>query len=269
MNTEMENSSAPEKKMIKRNPFIAAIFTLLTTGLGQIYNGQLIKGVIFLIIPTSIILIASSVGLYDTLPGFGEMMLVSFTFFLYSFIDAIVVSIKKKTIQKKKFNRWYIYLTLIILILFVIFPINRSLLGIYSYVVDGPSMQPTLHFNDRFVANHINNNLNRGNIIIFKAPEGKIYIKRIVAIGGDTVKIQNNTLYVNNHPQEEPYIQDKKTNLDFPSVTIPIGTYFTLGDNRANSHDSRAIGPIPKKDIIGKALYIFFKNSHFVFASNL
>jgi signal peptidase I len=103
-------------------------------------------------------------------------------------------------------------------------------------------MQPALHVNDRFVANHNN---------------------------GDSVKIQNNTLYVNDNPQEEPYIQDKKTNLDFPSVTIPIGAFFTLGDNRANSHDSRSMGPIPKKDIIGKALYIFFEKGHFVFANNL
>jgi signal peptidase I len=269
VNTEIELEIIQEDKMIKRNPFIAAIFTILTTGLGQIYNGQLIKGIIFLFIPSCVILISSSLDLYDTFQGLIIMALVSLAFFLYVLIDAIIISVKKKSIQKTKYNRWYIYLTLIILIIFIGFPLNRSITGIYTYIVDGPSMQPSLHASDRFVANHKTKNLKRGDIIIFKAPEGKTYIKRIVAVGGDTLKIQKNKLYINDKPQEEAYVQGDIAAMDFAETTIPADTYFTLGDNRANSIDSRAIGPIPRKDIIGKALYVFFKKGQFVFRDNL
>jgi signal peptidase I len=123
------------------------------------------------------------------------------------------------------------------------FPLNRTLTGTYPYIVDGPSMAPTLNYNDRFIVNHNNKQLKRDDIVIFKAPEGKTYVKRIVGIEGDTVEINNNMLIINDKPVQEPYLENQEKMMDFEKITVPANSYFTLGDNRNNSHDSRAIGP--------------------------
>jgi signal peptidase I len=102
------------------------------------------------------------------------------------------------------------------------------------------------------------NNLKHGDIIIFNAPEGKMYVKRIIGLGGETIEMKNNSVYLNGKELDEPYLNEKN-NIDFEPYKIPVGMYFVLGDSRANSHDSRAIGPITKDKIKGKALFVFYE----------
>ena len=102
----------------------------------------------------------------------------------------------------------------------------------------------------------------RGDVVIFKSPRNKEidYIKRIIAVPGDTLLLRANTFYVNGQKLEEPYLAPDTyifggTFLrDGQEITIPEGKYFVVGDNRAHSADSREFGPIPKTDFIGKAL---------------
>ncbi|HHU64362.1 MAG TPA: signal peptidase I [Clostridiales bacterium] len=127
-----------------------------------------------------------------------------------------------------------------------------------TILVDGESMLPTLNNADRLVVNKISHKINgieRGDIIIFKYPdnENEHFVKRVIACGGDVVKIQDGRVYVNGQQLNEPYVLEE-TDDDFPESTVPEDTVFVLGDNRGNSRDSRdpRVGFVPVENIIGK-----------------
>ncbi|MGD8413216.1 MAG: signal peptidase I [Candidatus Latescibacterota bacterium] len=102
-----------------------------------------------------------------------------------------------------------------------------------------------------------------GDIIIFKYPGDKKtdYIKRCVAVAGQTVRVKGETLYVDGVPMEEEFTKwalGKNYPRDYGPETVPEGHIFMMGDNRDNSADSRAWGPLDKHLIAGKAMFIYF-----------
>lgn len=120
--------------------------------------------------------------------------------------------------------------------------------------VDGESMAPTLENQDRLILNKIDK-IDRFDVIVFPAPgePDKQYIKRIIGLPGDTIRYQDDVLYINEEPVEEEYLENSIKNMtpgenfteDFSLAaktgeeTVPEGTYFVMGDNRQNSKDSR------------------------------
>lgn len=97
----------------------------------------------------------------------------------------------------------------------------------------------------------------RGEIVMFDAPdkEDTIYIKRVVGIPGDVIKIEENKLYVNGKLQEEPYIKAWTNSYGTFEIKLGDDEYFMMGDNRNNSNDSRVYGPVDGDTIIAKALF--------------
>ena len=132
------------------------------------------------------------------------------------------------------------------------------------YVVDGPSMQPTLQDGERLVVNkfiyHWRDPL-KGEIVIFRYPRdhSRDFIKRVIAVGGDTIEIKDGHVYVNDALVNEDYIAEK-TRTEYPKATVPEGTLFVCGDNRRNSLDSRFpdVGFVPLELVKGKAALIFW-----------
>lgn len=137
-------------------------------------------------------------------------------------------------------------------------------------VVDGESMMPTLENGDRMIVNKIGEP-NRNDIVVFHAPEKKDYIKRVIGLPGDHVAYKNDQLYINGEPQEEPYLDSNKSQVNGGTLTedftleertgkkvIPEGYLFVMGDNRRNSTDSRIIGLVPLEEVIGKTNIIFW-----------
>ncbi|WP_096435429.1 signal peptidase I [Alteribacter populi] len=141
-------------------------------------------------------------------------------------------------------------------------------------VVDGQSMMPTLEHNDRMIVNKIGYTISepdRFDIVVFHATESKDYIKRVIGLPGDTVSYQEDTLYINGEPVEEPHLDDFKAATNESPFThdftledltgldeIPEGHVFVLGDNRQHSKDSRHIGVIPYDEVVGKANFVFW-----------
>lgn len=104
----------------------------------------------------------------------------------------------------------------------------------------------------------------RGDVIVFHTSmtdsngRSKDLIKRIIALPGETVSISGGVVYVNGEPLEEPYLKEGYTKSSMDELTVPEGMLFCMGDNRQNSLDSRTLGCVEMKRIVGKAVFRLF-----------
>jgi signal peptidase I len=166
----------------------------------------------------------------------------------------------------KEIIDWVIHIALAIVIgLFIVtFVAQRT-------IVDGNSMLPTLSHDDQLIVEKITprlDKLKRGDLVTIYIPEhledGKDYVvKRIIAIGNDKVEIKDGKIYVNGEELKEDYINGNNTeeiNPEYSSLTVPSDCVYVLGDNRLPyaSLDSRTIGPIKKKKVIGKVIFRYY-----------
>ena len=129
--------------------------------------------------------------------------------------------------------------------------------------VNGTSMYPTLLDGDLMILNEIGyriNGVKRFDIVVINSNGEKI-IKRVIGLPGEKIEYKDNKLYVNDELVEENFEHAKTKDFNLSEVKlekIPENHYFVLGDNRVNSKDSRIIGAIDKKQIIGKTSFTFF-----------
>jgi signal peptidase I len=145
-----------------------------------------------------------------------------------------------------------------LLLTFFIFWLVNSLVG--RYRIDGSSMNPTLIDGEYLLINNVSYYLNepqRGDIIVFHHPRGDInLIKRVIGLPGDHIEVSNQQVKINGIPLDEPYIKDPPRYSG--SWDVPEGEYFVLGDNRNNSSDSHSWSFLPEKNIVGKAMFIYW-----------
>jgi signal peptidase I len=148
-------------------------------------------------------------------------------------------------------------------------------------LVDGDSMMPTLNDKSRMIVNKIGYSVGepkRGDIVVFHAPDGRDYIKRVIGIPGDSIEYKNDVLTINGKKIEEPYLNKYKKQIETGTLTedftlenlfgikrIPKDEYWLMGDNRRWSKDSREIGTIKRDKIVGKTSLVFWPLSEFRF----
>jgi signal peptidase I len=134
-----------------------------------------------------------------------------------------------------------------------------SLVLLEPFTVRSSSMSPTLGPGDQVLAEKLTPHLwslHRGDVVVFKPPQtGELMVKRVVALAGDRVGLADGRLVVNGHRVREPYV-------DLPSVdgvyfgpyAVPAGSIFVMGDDRAESVDSRTFGPVRESRVVGRVM---------------
>ena len=130
--------------------------------------------------------------------------------------------------------------------------------------VEGTSMLPRLEDSDRLFINKFVYHfeaIERSDVVVFHYPRDpeKSYIKRVIALPGDTLRIDHGRVYVNGKFVREPYVpREYRDDQSMAETVIPAGTYFMMGDHRSISQDSRAFGPVDRSLIYGKAVFIYW-----------
>ena len=150
------------------------------------------------------------------------------------------------------------------------------------YRIPSESMASTLRPGDRVLVNRVVYRLrepHRGDVLVFRYPEDRdvVFIKRVVGVPGDTLRVRQGCLWVNGRPVDEPYVHATAGRRDPTTASVPVAgstmrqpwslarpytvppdSYFVMGDNRTDSDDSRFWGTVPRADIIGEGFIVYW-----------
>lgn len=162
---------------------------------------------------------------------------------------------------------WVVIVALALLAAFVI-----QLVFVKAFYIPSQSMEPTLRINDRVLVNKLSyklHDINRGDVVVFARPpntggalEIKDLIKRVVALGGETVESRDGAVYIDDRKLNEPYLTAGTQTTGLQRIVVPEGHVFVMGDNRGDSKDSRVFGPIPEGGVVGRAFVRIWPLSH-------
>lgn len=262
----------------RRKPVVALLLSLITPGLGQMYNGQLRRGITLYLAGFLLATILSFTGMFFKFYGMILSLVIILGFLLFILLDVLFGAIKLKKIALTSYNKWYIYLVIFLISTFVIGPLLSGFIRsniVRAYKIPSSGMEPTLLVGDYLIANvqyYKNEKPKRGDIIIFPHPKdaSKDFIKRVIASEGEKLEIVHNKIYISDRLIEDPWgYHSDKTLLPkysqlperFGPVVVPEHSLFVLGDNRDNSQDSRFWGFVDVTTIKGKAMYIYWSKN--------
>jgi signal peptidase I len=290
----------------KRRPLVAVVLSLIMAGLGQIYCGRIIRGLVFALLCTVPFAVIAGLFIHEAAIKVSFMLITALALAVVCLVAVIdswyLARHTKPDYELKEYNRWYVYLLLCL--------INMGGSTTYSlyfrdnymeaFRVPTTSSYPTILPGDRFLANKLayrSKDPQRGDLVVFVSPQNRRtnYIKRVVALAGDTVEIKDNDLYINGQKLEHTKINGsilnkikvevqgkmldgdvyEETNngakyriflksgddtklANFAKVTVPDYHCFVLGDNRNMSEDSRHFGSVPLTTIKARADYLYW-----------
>ncbi len=178
----------------------------------------------------------------------------------------VVVDEKSGLPPKKGLTANILELLMLVLIAFALAWLIKSFV-VQPFFIPSASMEPTLIPRDHVLVNKFIYRFqepNYGDIMVFAYPPDptKDYIKRMIGKPGDKIRLEDGVLYRNGDKVEEGYRQRPLEMSDYPGdggeALVPDGHYFMMGDNRANSADSRVWGYLPEANIVGKAFVVYF-----------
>lgn len=250
-----------------RRPWLAALLSLVATGVGQLYNGQWKKGLLFFV--AEIIL---AIIMYLFWADFASMLLtlsILLGFNIFVAGEAFVTARAQREYRLKPCNKVWLYVLFLSLNMVVGGVVKETINTNYfkTFKIPSGSMIPTLIQGDYFMAEMLDGEspLERGTIAVLRYPddEERYYVKRIIGLPGETLEIIDRVVYIDGRPLEEPYarfiqnISQPVRDVFWP-ITLGQGEYIVVGDNRQASYDSRWIGPIKRERILGRAKYIYF-----------
>lgn len=284
-----------------RRPLVAVILSLCATGLGQIYCGRIVRGLVMflgsLLFAPMIVVAALLPPSTIVLVGLIFALLAVLGVYVYAVVDAFHLARRSGDhFQPMDYNRPLVYA------LFVLVGLIYSAGGLYfirssvfeAFEIPTASEAPTLLPGDRVLVNKTTFQrrlVRRGDEVVFRVSSepGLNWVKRVIALPGDTVEVKDNKVLVNGQQlSREPVLRaslgtaaeeikgelfeetnssrryqilfstDTKPLPDYPQAKVPDGACFVLGDNRNNSRDSRTMGFVALGDVIGDVQYRYW-----------
>lgn len=281
-----------------RKAWVAFLFSFIFPGLGQIYNGQVKKGILFFILPYCNVLVFGLTRGVLSFHGLLALLLIELLLRLCISIDAAKVARKQKEYLPKVYNKWYYYLLILGVMVFFNWIFNvKSVLGIESFHMPYSVNEPTIQQGDLFMADmkaYINKNPEYGDLVMYKQKDGFFYASRVVGLPGDTIALDSDIVSINGKMNGSMFLTLEFTieyaegiqvkvdefeetlpnghlhkiykinppmpeiNTSFKSIIVPANSYFLVSDNRDLANDSRYLGPIKKQDIYGRVIYSYW-----------
>jgi signal peptidase I len=281
-----------------RKPWVALVLSLFATGLGHVYCGRIARGLAFFFAFLLVAPLAVMIAWFGASTAALVALIVSFLgaagVYLYAVIDAVRLAwAARNHYEPKEYNRPLVYA--LYLLVGLTYPplVVQHLRGAVfeGYLIPTRSMVPNVLEGDHILVNktlHSLRPIRRGEVIVLRSPEKReqMFIKRVIALGGDRVAVRKNEVFVNGKKLERERVPASNLALvrrqatgtvfqesnsgqrylvmlggealpDYPEKTVPEGMCFVLGDNRDHSHDSREFGFVPLGDVQGFVQYIY------------
>ena len=284
--------------MTLRRPWIAALLSLIMPGLGQVYNGLLARGLIFIFLcgisSVAGLLILSHPTAYSWTLGCAAG-LAQVAIWIAGVIDSYRSALRcRADYELKDYNRWHVYVLLLLMGTgsLLSYALDVRVYLLQPFIIPNASMYPTISPRDHIVAlknAYWNADPQRGDMVLFPDPDNRHdfwnkYIKRVIAVAGDTVAVKDGDVYVNgakltrqligpgvvsgttgqifsednNGAKYRIFISQDHPAPDFPEITVLKNECFVMGDNRNGARDSRYVGTIPIISILGKFEYRYW-----------
>ena len=280
----------PNPDISPRRPLLAMTLSVMLPGLGQLYNGQLNKGIflflmfVFISIPY-VALVALTLPAQWLMPLLILSLILTLGLYLFGIWDARQVARHSTDYRPHQWQQPAIYVSLVLFAYISVIGSSTSYIRehlVESFRIPSNSMQPNVLKGDfLFADKQVNcpgckHRIKRGDIAIFVYPNDRTlyYIKRVIGLPGDKIRIQGRTILINNQSitldRQADFVTERGDNGTYQafwpagdqtlhkSFTVPPGKVFVLGDNRDQSVDSRSFGSVPLMDVIGRATQVWF-----------
>jgi len=258
-----------------RRPWVAALLTLPLLGLGQLYAGEPRRALAVYLGFVGLMIALFWGRIPATFVGLIASLLALLLYVAWVIWDAARIARLKRDYVLKAYNRWYLYIAVILIVGSVPWSPVLARAPIKSFEIPSGSMKPSLLVGDYLYADmtyYRSAKPERGDLIVYSSPEHPKIKKvgRAIGLEGERIEIRDKAVYIDGKRLEDPWARhlDSQTIASSPSrearrdqlgpEKIPAGTFFVLGDNRDNSYDSRFFGPVPLSLIWGHPLYVYW-----------
>jgi signal peptidase I len=252
------------------SPWITALLTVLTPGLGHVYIGQARRGILLfaLVVAADTVLMFAMMGVLARFWTFAVSLALLSALWLFIMADAVLRAVRMRDTPHRPYNKKLICAGAFVAACLIfaapcLYALHALASGRLLWLSAGTaSMEPTLRAGEYFLADatyYRSRAPSRGDVAVYVHPKNgsRHLIKRIVAIEGDRVAVRGGHAVVNGMVVQEPYVRTLAEGAlaHMREIRVPAGHVFVLGDNRSageDSRDARAHGPVPLANLIGR-----------------